>query len=66
MEFKFNVNKLLPRKINKVTHTLIPEDFRDENYLPCIDLRKPKQLPFYWLLMSPNIFKSKVALSEHI
>ncbi|KAF3424309.1 hypothetical protein E2986_06656 [Frieseomelitta varia] len=30
MEFKFNVNKLLPRKINKVTHTLIPEDFRGD------------------------------------
>ncbi|XP_017763751.1 PREDICTED: alpha-tubulin N-acetyltransferase-like [Eufriesea mexicana] len=30
MEFKFNVNKLLPRKINKVTHTLIPENFRGD------------------------------------
>ncbi|XP_060832099.1 alpha-tubulin N-acetyltransferase-like isoform X1 [Bombus pascuorum] len=30
MEFKFNVNKLLPRKINKVTHTLVPEDFRGD------------------------------------
>ncbi|XP_078041977.1 alpha-tubulin N-acetyltransferase isoform X1 [Augochlora pura] len=30
MEFKFNVNKLLPRKINKVTHTLIPEDFKGD------------------------------------
>ncbi|XP_033224245.1 alpha-tubulin N-acetyltransferase-like [Belonocnema kinseyi] len=30
MEFKFNVNKLLPRKINKITHTLIPEDFRGD------------------------------------
>ncbi|XP_034947784.1 alpha-tubulin N-acetyltransferase-like [Chelonus insularis] len=28
MDFKFNVNRLLPRKINKITHTLIPEDFR--------------------------------------
>ncbi|KAK2585296.1 hypothetical protein KPH14_009981 [Odynerus spinipes] len=30
MEFKFNVNKLLPRKINKVTHTLVPEDFKGD------------------------------------
>ncbi|CAD6232893.1 GSCOCG00007035001-RA-CDS [Cotesia congregata] len=30
MDFKFNVNRLLPRKINKVTHTLIPEDFRGD------------------------------------
>ncbi|KAF7378589.1 hypothetical protein HZH66_015376 [Vespula vulgaris] len=30
MEFKFNVNKLLPRKINKVTHILIPEDFKGD------------------------------------
>ncbi|KZC12095.1 PREDICTED: alpha-tubulin N-acetyltransferase-like isoform X2 [Dufourea novaeangliae] len=30
MEFKFNVNKLLPKKINKVTHTLIPEDFKGD------------------------------------
>ncbi|CAK9828883.1 Alpha-tubulin N-acetyltransferase [Anthophora retusa] len=30
MEFKFNVNKLLPRYINKVTHTLIPEDFKGD------------------------------------
>ncbi|XP_076646988.1 alpha-tubulin N-acetyltransferase isoform X2 [Halictus rubicundus] len=31
MEFKFNVNKLLPRKINKVTHALIPEDFKGDH-----------------------------------
>ncbi|XP_020293952.1 alpha-tubulin N-acetyltransferase-like isoform X2 [Pseudomyrmex gracilis] len=30
MEFKFNVNKLLPRKINKVTHNLVPEDFKGD------------------------------------
>ncbi|KAL0118780.1 hypothetical protein PUN28_009447 [Cardiocondyla obscurior] len=30
MEFKFNVNKLLPRKINKVTHNLMPEDFKGD------------------------------------
>lgn len=30
MEFKFNVNKLLPKKINKITHTLIPEDFKGD------------------------------------
>ncbi|XP_025989087.1 alpha-tubulin N-acetyltransferase [Solenopsis invicta] len=30
MEFKFNVNKLLPRKINKVTHNLLPEDFKGD------------------------------------
>ncbi|KAG7211456.1 hypothetical protein KM043_010738 [Ampulex compressa] len=30
MEFKFNVNKLLPRKINRVTHTLVPEDFKGD------------------------------------
>lgn len=30
MEFKFNVNKFLPRKINKVTHTLLPEDFKGD------------------------------------
>ncbi|XP_076248478.1 alpha-tubulin N-acetyltransferase [Calliopsis andreniformis] len=30
MEFKFNINKLLPRKINKVTHTLVPEDFKGD------------------------------------
>ncbi|XP_011342196.1 alpha-tubulin N-acetyltransferase isoform X2 [Ooceraea biroi] len=30
MEFKFNVNKLLPRKINKVTHNLTPEDFKGD------------------------------------
>ncbi|XP_043287041.1 alpha-tubulin N-acetyltransferase-like [Venturia canescens] len=28
MEFRFNVNRLLPRKINKISHTLVPEDFR--------------------------------------
>ncbi|XP_015122965.1 alpha-tubulin N-acetyltransferase isoform X1 [Diachasma alloeum] len=30
MDFKFNVNRLLPRKINKVTQSLIPEDFRGD------------------------------------
>jgi len=30
MEFKFNVNKLLPRKINKVMHNLVPEDFKGD------------------------------------
>ncbi|XP_023289651.1 alpha-tubulin N-acetyltransferase [Orussus abietinus] len=30
MEFKFSINKLLPRKISKVTHTLIPEDFKGD------------------------------------
>ncbi|XP_015607951.1 alpha-tubulin N-acetyltransferase isoform X1 [Cephus cinctus] len=30
MEFKFNVNKLLPRKINKIGQTLIPEDFKGD------------------------------------
>ncbi|KYQ52442.1 Alpha-tubulin N-acetyltransferase [Trachymyrmex zeteki] len=30
MEFKFNVNKLLPRKINKVTYNLVPEDFKGD------------------------------------
>ncbi|KAL6261417.1 hypothetical protein P5V15_006511 [Pogonomyrmex californicus] len=30
MEFKFNVNKVLPRKINKVTYNLIPEDFKGD------------------------------------
>lgn len=27
MDFKFNVNKLFVKKINKVTHTLVPADF---------------------------------------
>lgn len=30
MEFKFNINKVLPRQINKVTHTLVPEDFQGD------------------------------------
>ncbi|XP_066584699.1 alpha-tubulin N-acetyltransferase-like [Prorops nasuta] len=30
MEFKFNVNKILPRKINKVTQKIIPDDFKGD------------------------------------
>lgn len=30
MDFGFNVNELLTKKINKVTHILIPEDFRGD------------------------------------
>ena len=30
MDFRFNVNNLLPKRINKITHTLIPEGFRGD------------------------------------
>ncbi|KAJ8667502.1 hypothetical protein QAD02_009165 [Eretmocerus hayati] len=30
MDFRFSVNKLLPKRINKITHTLIPEGFRGD------------------------------------
>ncbi|XP_008216757.1 alpha-tubulin N-acetyltransferase isoform X1 [Nasonia vitripennis] len=30
MDFRFDINKLLPKRINKITHTLIPEGFRGD------------------------------------
>ncbi|XP_014210502.1 alpha-tubulin N-acetyltransferase-like [Copidosoma floridanum] len=30
MDFRFNINNLLPKRINKITHTLIPEGFRGD------------------------------------
>lgn len=30
MEFNFDVKKLLPKKINKISHTLTPEDFKGD------------------------------------
>ncbi|XP_015184067.1 PREDICTED: alpha-tubulin N-acetyltransferase-like isoform X2 [Polistes dominula] len=44
MEFKFNVNKLLPRKINKATHMLIPEDFKGDRRQLNEDQRQIKKI----------------------
>ncbi|KAI4477530.1 hypothetical protein M0804_012647 [Polistes exclamans] len=44
MEFKFNVNKLLPKKINKATHMLIPEDFKGDRRQLNDDQRQIKKI----------------------